>query len=239
MTLEQRALQMMAPSGADSLPTASSEVGPEDDDVQQAVLQLAQSCEYEVQHTHQVTRLALRLFDELRSVHGLGPRERLWLQYASLLHDIGLIEGPQGHHKTSLRIILDSPLLPLDKSRRLLVGSVARYHRGALPRERHGHFARLKPGARRVVRILAAVLRVADGLDYTHQSLVDDLVCNVSSERVLVRCTVHAGAGFEGSLQEGKLGTAAAEAERARALEKGDLLEQVFERKLVVECHLQ
>jgi exopolyphosphatase/pppGpp-phosphohydrolase len=234
--LDQGTLEMMAASGKDSLAMASSDVGPGDDDVLTAVLKLSQSCEYEAQHTHQVTRLALRLFDELRSVHGLGPRERLWLQYASLLHDIGLIEGTPGHHKASLRIILDSPLLPLDKSTRLLVGAVARYHRGALPRERHGHFARLKPGARRVVRILAAVLRVADGLDYTHQSLVDDLVCNVASERVLVRCTVHAGKRFDGSVPEGEQDQSVAEAERARALEKGDLLEQVFKRKLVIEC---
>jgi len=233
MALEQGTMKLAAP-GADS-PKASSEARPGDDDVLRAVLQLAQSCEYEVQHTHQVTRLALRLFDELRSVHGLGPRERLWLQYASLLHDIGLIEGVQGHHKASLRIILDSPLLPLDKSTRLLLGSVARYHRGALPRERHAHFARLKPGTRRVVRILAAMLRVADGLDYTHQSLVDDLVCNVSSEQVLVSCTVRTGAGGTGSSQAGEPGAAAAETERA--LEKGDLFVQVFDRKLVIECH--
>jgi exopolyphosphatase/guanosine-5'-triphosphate,3'-diphosphate pyrophosphatase len=184
------------------------------------VLQLARSCEYEEQHTHQVTRLALRLFDELKLVHGLGPSERSWLECGALLHDIGLIEGVQGHHKASLRIILDTPLLTFDKKERLIIGSIARYHRAALPQERHRHFAALKPGSRRIVRILAAILRVADGLDYTHQSLVQELSCVLSPKQIVIRCIVKGPA----------------EEERQRALQKGDLLEEVFERKLAVEC---
>lgn len=186
----------------------------------QAVLQLAQSCEYEEEHTQQVTRLALRLFDELKLVHGLGPKERYWLQCGALLHDIGLIEGVKGHHKASLRIIRDSPILTFDKKERLIIGSIARYHRAALPQQRHRHFVALKPGLRRIVRILAAILRVADGLDYTHQSVVHDLCCVLSPKRILVRCAV----------------TGPAEDERQRALQKGDLLEQVLNRKLLVEC---
>jgi predicted phosphodiesterase len=203
-----------APAAAPSVPDATK------DDRLQAVLQLARSCEYEEGHTHQVTRLALQLFDELQLVHGLGPRERYWLQCGALLHDIGLIEGVQGHHKASLRIILDTPLLPFDKRERLMIGSIARYHRAALPQERHSHFAALKPGSRRIVRILAAILRVADGLDYTHQSLVNELSCVLSPKQILVRCAVKGPA----------------EEERQRALQKGDLLEEVLERKLVIEC---
>ena len=191
-----------------------------EDERLQPVLQLARSSEYEEGHTQQVTRLALRLFDELKLVHGLGPRERYWLQCGALLHDIGLIEGVQGHHKASLRIILDSPILTFDKKERLIIGSIARYHRAALPQERHRHFAALKPGLRRIVRILAAILRVADGLDYTHQSLVTDLSCVLSPKQVLIRCAVKGPA----------------EEERQRALQKGDLLEEVLERRLGVEC---
>ena len=56
-----------------------------DDSRLRAVLQLAQDCEYEVEHTHQVTRLALRLFDELEHLHGLGAEERFWLRCGDLL----------------------------------------------------------------------------------------------------------------------------------------------------------
>jgi len=69
-----------------------------------SVLRLARECRYEQAHTHQVTRLALDLFEQLRSLHQLGERERFWLKCAGLLHDIGWIEGQQRHHKTVLRL---------------------------------------------------------------------------------------------------------------------------------------
>ena len=177
-----------------------------------SALALARSCHFEEQHTHQVTRLALRLFDELPRLHGLGPTERFWLESAALLHDIGLIEGSEGHHKTSLRLILESSLLEFTAAERLIIANVARYHRAALPAERHKHFARVKPAARRTVCFLASILRLADGLDVSHGSVVKDLTCSITPHAVRVDCTT----------------SGPATAEKARALEKGDLFEQTF-----------
>ena len=47
-------------------------------------------------------RLSLALFDATREQHGLGPREREWLEYAALLHDIGIHISYESHHKHSL-----------------------------------------------------------------------------------------------------------------------------------------
>ncbi|MBL7065580.1 MAG: HD domain-containing protein [Anaerolineae bacterium] len=229
-TLTDRRLRAIANGSANSLASvpggpkqvsASIQTGVQDRRLQ-AVLQLAQDCEYEVEHTHQVTRLALRLFDELGTLHGLGAEERFWLRCGALLHDIGLIKGARGHHKTALRIILDTPLLPFDARERLIVGSIARYHRKALPQETHAHFAALDPADQDSVSTLAALLRVADGLDYTHQSLVQDISCETAPRQIIVRCGVRR----------------AAEVERQRALYKGNLLEQVLNRELVVEWRL-
>ncbi len=184
-----------------------------------AVLQLAERCDYEVEHSYQVTRLALQLFDELQSLHGLGAEERFWLRCGALLHDIGWIEGQQRHHKTSLRIILETPHLPFDRQERHIIGSIARYHRGALPKDKHEHFAALDAEERRSVTILAALLRVADGLDRTHRNVVEELTCELSPQQITVRCATR---GY-------------AEAEREQALAKGSLLEQIFDRELVIE----
>ena len=186
----------------------------------EAVIHLAETCEYEVEHTHQVTKLALKLFDELQIIHNLGNQERFWLHAAGLLHDIGWIEGQKGHHKTALRTILSAKSLPYGNRERLIIGSIARYHRGALPKKKHSHFAALNPQQRRVVSTLAAILRVADGLDRTHQNLIKDLSCETTPERILVRCSVNQPA----------------EIERMFALKKGQqLLEKVMERELVIE----
>ncbi|VVB97542.1 Calcineurin-like phosphoesterase superfamily domain protein [uncultured archaeon] len=182
------------------------------------VRKTARSFNYNEGHSNQVTRLAMRLFDELGELHGLGAEERFWLRYAGILHDIGWVEGQKGHHKTSLRIILAEPNLPFDERERDIVGSIARYHRKKLPNKGHPHFASLHRGERQKVRALSAILRVADGLDFTQQSLVKDITCEVSPEQVTINCAV----------------SGEAEIEQKRALEKGDLFEKVFNRELII-----
>ncbi|MDD5369654.1 MAG: HD domain-containing protein [Anaerolineaceae bacterium] len=185
-----------------------------------AVLQLLHICCIPLEHTHHVTRLSLRLFDALQPLHKLGSHERFWLECAALLHDIGWIEGQKNHHKNSLQIILTTPLLPIDQKKRLLVGSIARYHRGVLPLDTHDHYHALDAGSRILVSTLAAFLRLADGLDGSHQCLVSSLACKISKKRIEVRCTVNA--------------TFTTEKEDAE--QRSDLLQLVFKRKVIIQA---
>lgn len=179
----------------------------------------AEGCGYERGHSHQVTRLALLLFDDLESLHKMGSRERFLLHCGGLLHDIGWAYGKAGHHKSARRMILEDQSLPLNDRQRLLVSLIARYHRKALPRDGHEDFASLDDEDRQRVRALAAILRVADGLDRTHVDAVRQVRCQVSAEQIVIRCDV------DGS----------AEAEVCAAGEKADLLESVFGRKIIFE----
>lgn len=185
----------------------------------QAVLALAQCCRYERTHTHQVTKLALMIFDGLKAVHRMGLRERCLLQYASLLHDIGWVDGPQGHHKASMRLILSDPGLPFGRAERQMVALIARYHRKALPGERHEHYRSLGRAAQQRVRMLAGMLRVADGLDCSHSSVVQGIRCRISGCRVVVVCNVRE----------------TAQAELRSAAEKADLFREAFGMPLMLK----
>ncbi len=183
-----------------------------------AARDLARTCGYEAVHTGHVTRLALRLFDELKPLHMLGDTERFYLGCASMLHDIGWVEGWRGHHKTALKIILRTTLLPLDNRERLIIGSVARYHTKALPNAKHDHFAALDPADRHIVVLLSAILRLADGLDRSHRSVVRDVKTKITDTKI----TLYYGAPTRAKLEE------------EGAKENSDLLTQVFERKLSI-----
>jgi exopolyphosphatase/pppGpp-phosphohydrolase len=183
-----------------------------------AVVQLAQTCDYEAGHSHQATRLALLLFDDLEPLHKLGLEQRYWLECAGILHDIGWIEGWHNHHKTSQRIILTTPLLPFNNRERLIIGSIARYHTKALPNMSHDHFASLEPEDRQLVRVLAACLRLADGLDHSHQRRVKDLRCKIRSKKIIVACDA----------------ISMAEEETAAAQRRSDLMADVFHRLVVI-----
>jgi exopolyphosphatase/guanosine-5'-triphosphate,3'-diphosphate pyrophosphatase len=198
--------------------TPSYEMNETQQMILQAVENLAQTCQSELDHTHQVTKLSLRLFDELYSLHHCGEQERFWLECAARLHDIGWVEGVQGHHKTSLRIILESPLLPLDNKERLLIGSIARYHRRALPSIKHPHYAALQPVERKTVCRLASILRIADGLDASHLNLVEDVKCALLPEEVLIRCKA----------------AHSLKAEKESVIKKSDLFVKTFHRKVIL-----
>jgi exopolyphosphatase/pppGpp-phosphohydrolase len=184
-----------------------------------AVVQLALTCDYEAGHSHQATRLALLLFDDLEPLHKLGLEQRYWLECAGILHDIGWIEGWHNHHKTSQRIILTTPLLPFNNRERLIIGSIARYHTKALPNIAHDHFASLELEDRQMVCILAACLRLADGLDHSHQNRVNDLRCKIKPKKIIVVCDVNSGP----------------EEEMAAAQRRSDLMAQVFQRPVVIK----
>jgi len=191
--------------------------------VLEAVLALARSCRYEEEHTHQVTRLALELFDGLQDFHRMGPQKRFWLQCGGLLHDIGWTEGRQGHHKTALRLIMGAAELPLERRAREIVGLIARYHRKALPRPDHKYYANLNRADQHGVRVLGGILRIADGLDRTHGSVVRSVHCKVSERRISIEASVQSSA----------------DAEVTAAQKKANLLEDVSGRPVTIEARRQ
>ncbi len=67
-----------------------------------SVIELGERCRYWSEHAQQVARIALNIFDQTRSVHGLTDTEREWLEYGSLLHDIGVHISYERHHRHSV-----------------------------------------------------------------------------------------------------------------------------------------
>jgi exopolyphosphatase/guanosine-5'-triphosphate,3'-diphosphate pyrophosphatase len=126
-------------------------------------------------HAQAVARLALRLFDSLASEHALAPRDRLLLEVAALLHDVGLFVGLRAHHKHSLYLLQASEIFGLSRDDMQIVGTIARYHRRGLPQKSHPEFMRLDRDERVRVLKLAAILRLANALDAEHEQKVTDL----------------------------------------------------------------
>jgi exopolyphosphatase/guanosine-5'-triphosphate,3'-diphosphate pyrophosphatase len=148
------------------------------------ILQLAERAESVYRHNLQTARLALRLFDVTASLHGLGTREREWLEYAALLHDIGYSIHYRGHHKHAYYLITNAVLDAFDQREIEIISHVARYHRGATPKPSHPTLAALKPWQQKTIRKLAALLRIADSLDRTHASRVDEIYAAIRASRV-------------------------------------------------------
>ena len=162
-----------------------------------SVIELAERCNYLSAHAQQVARLALAIFDGTRDLHGLGQREREWLEYAALLHDIGVHISYERHHKHSYYLIKHGGLRGFDPDEIEIIGLIARYHRQATPRKTHEGFAELSRERRATVRLLGAVVRLAEGLDRSHAQVINGLTVTAADEGLRVDLSVNADAELE------------------------------------------
>jgi len=137
-----------------------------------SVMELAERCHYSAEHAGQVARLALSLFDQTRGTHGLSDRHREWLEYAALLHDIGVHISYDRHHKHTCYLIKNGELRGFEPDEIETIALVARYHRRATPDLRHDDYASLGRTRRRTIATLAAILRLCESLDRSYAQIV-------------------------------------------------------------------
>jgi exopolyphosphatase/guanosine-5'-triphosphate,3'-diphosphate pyrophosphatase len=140
-----------------------------------SVFELAERCNYWPEHSQHVARLAVGLFDQTRAIHGLTDREREWLEFAGILHDIGVHISYEGHHKHSYYLVKNGDLRGFEPDEIETIALVARYHRQAAPKRRHDGFRDLRRRERNTVRTLSAILSLAESLDRSHAQTITGL----------------------------------------------------------------
>ncbi|MEI6875018.1 MAG: HD domain-containing protein [Spirochaetota bacterium] len=182
-----------------------------------SAISLGRKFRFDEAHATQVARLSLELYDALAGEHGLGERERLLLETAAILHDIGTYIRTSGHHKHSEYIVQNSEIFGLSRGELVVVANIARYHRKGQPSNAHINYIALPREDRTIVLKLGAILRVADSLDRGHDQRVGSLSVERREDRLLIRVTgTEGGPAPDLSL------------ERLSLSEKGDMFEDVF-----------
>lgn len=149
-----------------------------------SVMGLARRCEWNRTHSEQVAHLTLEIFDDLKSLHGMGAMERELIEYGALLHDIGWHIGHKGHHKHSMYLVLHGGLKGFSEEEMRVIANIARYHRKSPPKAKHLDYELLSPRARRIVDVGAGILRIADGMDRSHGGVIQEVRCNIGQDGV-------------------------------------------------------
>lgn len=171
------------------------------------VREFARQCRSNVRHCDHVSRIAVQLFDQLREPFELPSAGRDLLEAAALLHDVGYLINHAQHHKHAYHLIMHGDLRGFSPGEIELIANVARYHRRALPKKSHGNFNRLDKTDRRLVRQLAGILRVADGLDRTHAQAVHGVQvrCDDETVRLTVQADQNPSIELEDARRKGRL----------------------------------
>ena len=162
--------------------------GPADDPAhrERAIERLAAACSGELEHGRKVAALAGRIYEQLAEPLDLAPGDRLLLECAARLQDVGYVINYDQHHKHSYHLIRNSRLPGIRPHDLELIANVARYHRGAHPKRKHENLARLSADDQRRVRRMAAILRLAGGLDRSRTQQVRDVRAQMDDGKVVL-----------------------------------------------------
>ncbi len=170
-----------------------------------------------IAHTRHVADMALQLFDSLQPVHGLPNKVRDLMEVGALLHDVAVVTDPDKHNIVGRDIVLRSDLAGLDEDKRAIVACMVAFHRKKVRPDSEPAYLRLSKKDRATALSLAALLRIADGLDYCHTQQTRITNCAVGKKEITF--------SIDGPR---------ADEDGARAMKKADLWNNVFESQLCV-----
>ncbi len=139
-------------------------------------------------HPFEVRRIAMMIFDEVcEKVFEMPEQDRKILESAAILHDIGYYVDSKSHNKHSQQMVLEHGVSGFDLRETRFISCICRYHRGGLPdKEKHEIYCELDKKDRKTIKRLGGILRLADGLDRAHLSLIKKITVNYDDENNIV-----------------------------------------------------
>ena len=144
-----------------------------------------------IKHSRKVAALAHQIYTSSTSLHRLPPACGKILEAAAYLHDSGHFISDTSHHKHSEYIVRNADLAGFTDHERILIALLCRYHRKAMPQQRHSEYQALSPEERRIVLLLIPLLRLADSLDRTNHQLVERVHIEERGGALLASITAH------------------------------------------------
>ena len=156
--------------------------GPPNHDAQ--LNRFAEACGVNMPHSTHVAKLAVQIYQGLSKLFDFDEQDFVLLEAASRLQDVGYLINYEKHHKHSYHLILHSRLEMFSPQDLQIVANVARYHRGAQPKTKHRNFRMLDEAQRLRVRQMSSVLRLAGGLDRSHNQTVESVEIQGSKAQV-------------------------------------------------------
>ncbi len=149
------------------------------------IMEIGKKFNFEKRHAVKVKELALSIFDKTEDLHNMKSAERNILEAAALLHDVGNYISYSKHHKHSYYLVKNSEFIGYSLEDVEIMANVARYHRKSPPKDTHEHFKGLDKDEKKRVGMLAAILRIADALDRTHEGAIKDVDIKLTDGRAI------------------------------------------------------
>lgn len=134
-------------------------------------------------------KITTTIFDSMKKIHGLGKRERLYLQLASILHDCGKYISLVNIGETSYDIIMATEIIGLSHMEREIVANIVRFNHSSFMY--YGYRMEEKGGlldrnSYLVVAKLTAILRLANSLDRSHKQKLEGMKATLQDNQLII-----------------------------------------------------
>ncbi|MCG8538822.1 MAG: HD domain-containing protein [Clostridia bacterium] len=160
-------------------------------DIINSVKFIGKKYDYDEVHANHVLFLAMRIFDQLSKIHKLGARERLYLQVASLLHDVGKFINLDEHNVYTYHIIKAQNIMGFSNRELDIIANIARYHDEEDPESFHENYNSLDYADQIKISKLSAILKLADALDITHMQKIKDVEISYNKNEIFFTISVN------------------------------------------------
>ena len=164
--------------------------------------------------------IALTIFDSMKKIHGLGPRERLLLSLAPILHDCGKYISMTNLGECSYNIILYTEIIGLSHIEREMVANVVKFnHLKFTYYDVVTNSSKLDKKAYLTIAKLTAILKLANGLDRSQKQKFKDIKIALKNHDLMI--TVNTNEDI--TLEKGMLH------------ERSDFFEEVFSVRPIIK----
>ncbi|WP_446898352.1 Ppx/GppA phosphatase family protein [Clostridium sp. LBM24168] len=150
-------------------------------DILSSILYICNKYKINKTHANYVEKISLSIFDQTLKIHKLGERERLYLQIASRLHDVGGFIDITNHENQSYNIMISQDIMSFSYKELTIIANITKYHSSMVPDENDYSYFILDDKNKMIVSILSAILKMAEALDTSHLQKIEELKLSKSN----------------------------------------------------------
>lgn len=158
-----------------------------ENDIVEAAKNISKRYQSSQNHIAGTEYLALTIFDKMKSIHGMGKRERLLLQIAVILHDCGKYINMNRTSECSYSIIMATEIIGLSHREREIIANAVRFNAGAFGSLEEVSFGTgLDRNDYLLIAKISAILRVANAMDRSHKQKFKDVTVTLKEKELVV-----------------------------------------------------
>ncbi len=137
-------------------------------------------------HYLNVEKYSVKIFDKMKKIHGMGSREKLYLQVAAILHDIGSFISQNKHYAHSHYLVMASDIVGLSLIEKEIIACICLYHSSKTPKMSDKDYKSLSSENRVLVSKLVSILRLADAIDFGDEAKFTEIDAKLTEDELII-----------------------------------------------------